>query len=208
MRIRSISKRRALTGAKRPRGEGDDGEVHRVHAGVHRQWLQDRADDDDGRDRVEKAADDEEHGGEDGAFSELDSVNKANVAARLKEIKGDKDAVAEATVLSEWISLNDKESDCKRRLRDAEVEVDAKAYSHYPTLSEAEIKTLVVEDKWLGTLDSAIRGEIDRVSAALSNRVNELAERYESPIPKITSRVAVLEATVNRQLNRMGFSWN
>ncbi|HJX18802.1 MAG TPA: N-6 DNA methylase, partial [Acidiferrobacterales bacterium] len=29
----------------------------------------------------------EEHGGEDGAFSELDKVNKANVAARLKELE-------------------------------------------------------------------------------------------------------------------------
>ena len=32
----------------------------------------------------------EEHGGEEGAFSELDKVNKANVAARLKEVKGDR----------------------------------------------------------------------------------------------------------------------
>ena len=30
----------------------------------------------------------EEHGGEEGAFSELDKVNKGNVTARLKEIKG------------------------------------------------------------------------------------------------------------------------
>ena len=30
----------------------------------------------------------EEHGGEDGAFSEFDKVNKASVTARLKEIKG------------------------------------------------------------------------------------------------------------------------
>ena len=37
----------------------------------------------------------EEHGGEDGAFSELDKVNKANVTARLKEIKGDKEAKEE-----------------------------------------------------------------------------------------------------------------
>ena len=33
----------------------------------------------------------EEHGGEDGAFTEFDKVNKANITARLKEIKGDKD---------------------------------------------------------------------------------------------------------------------
>ena len=32
----------------------------------------------------------EENGGEDGAFADLEKVNKANVAARLKEIKGDK----------------------------------------------------------------------------------------------------------------------
>ena len=38
----------------------------------------------------------EEHGGEEGAFAELDKVNKANVSARLKEIKGDKEAKDEA----------------------------------------------------------------------------------------------------------------
>ena len=34
----------------------------------------------------------EEHGGEEGAFSELEKVNKANVATRLKEIRGDREA--------------------------------------------------------------------------------------------------------------------
>ncbi len=38
----------------------------------------------------------EEHGGEEGAFSELDKVNKANVTARLKEMKGDQEAKEEA----------------------------------------------------------------------------------------------------------------
>ena len=41
----------------------------------------------------------EEHGGEEGAFSELDKVNKANVTARLKEIKGDKEAKERPTSL-------------------------------------------------------------------------------------------------------------
>ena len=38
----------------------------------------------------------EQHGGDDGAFAELDKVNKANVVARLKEIKDDKDMKDEA----------------------------------------------------------------------------------------------------------------
>ena len=47
-------------------------------------------------------------------------------------------------------------------------------------LTEAEIKTLVVDDKWLASLDAAIHGEMDRVSQQLTQRVKELAERYES----------------------------
>ena len=47
---------------------------------------------------------DEEHGGEDGAFADLDKVNKANVIARVKEIKGDKDAKDEAAVLNDHVA--------------------------------------------------------------------------------------------------------
>ena len=52
-----------------------------------------------------------------------------------------------------------------------------------------------------------INGEMDRVSQQLTQRVKELAERYETPLPHVTSRVAELEAKVNRHLERMGFSW-
>jgi type I restriction enzyme M protein len=98
----------------------------------------------------------ENHVGEEGAFAELDKVNKANVAARLKEIKSDKDAKDEAAVLSEWLSLNSQESDLKNRLRDADAALDAKVYAQYPKLKESEIKSLVVDDKWLGALDATI----------------------------------------------------
>ncbi len=62
----------------------------------------------------------EEHGGDENAFSELDKVNKANVTARLKEIKGDKEAADEAAVLTEWLTLSEQESDAKKRLKDTE----------------------------------------------------------------------------------------
>ena len=149
----------------------------------------------------------EEHGGEDGAFSELDKVTKGNVAARLKEIKGDKDAKDEAAVLNDWLKLSDKESDLKKRLKDTEAELDAQAHARYPKLSESEIKSLVVDDKWLAALDTAIHGEMDRVSRLLSRRVKELAERYESPLPQMVKKVDELEAKVNRHLESMGFSW-
>ncbi len=147
----------------------------------------------------------EEHGGDEGAFSELDKVNKACVTARLKEIKGDKEAKEEATVLSQWLKLSEKETELRRSLKEAEAELDSKSYAKYPTLTESEIKTLVVDDKWLAALDTAIHGEMDHISQALTQRVKELAERYETPIPHLTARVAELEAKVNHNLERMGF---
>ncbi len=150
----------------------------------------------------------EEHGGEEGAFSELEKVNKANVAARLKEIKGDKEAREEAQVLNSWLTICNRQAELKRALKEAEEKRDALAYEKYPTLTEVEIKTLVVEDKWMAALDASIHGEMDRISQTLTQRVKELAERYETPVPQIVNRVAELEQAVSRHLERMGFSWN
>ena len=149
----------------------------------------------------------EEHGGEDGAFPERDKVNKANVTEQLKEIKGDKDAEDEAAALNDWLKLNNEEANLKKRIKEAEAALDGQAYDQYPKLTEAEIKTLVVDDKWLASLDAAIHGEIDRVSQNLTRRVKDLAERYQIPLPQMLGRVAELEAKVNGHLEKMGFAW-
>jgi type I restriction enzyme M protein len=114
----------------------------------------------------------------------------------------------EVAVFEEWLALNGEEADLKKRLKEAEAALDAQAYARYPKLTESEIKTLVVEDKWLAALEAAIHGEMDRVSRQLTQRVKELAERYETPLPQMVSRVAELEAKVNRHLAKMGFSIN
>ena len=51
-------------------------------------------------------------------------------------------------------------------------------------------------------------GEMDRVSQQLTQRVKELAERYETPLPQMLGRVAELEDKVNCHMERMGFTWN
>ena len=123
----------------------------------------------------------------------------------VSEVEGQE--MDELTVLEEWLKLNNDEAELKRGLKDAEADLDAKAYAHYPKLTEAEVKTLVVEDKWLAALEAAIQGEMDRVSQSLTQRVKELSERYETPMPQLTAHVDELEAKVNQHLEKMGFSW-
>lgn len=147
----------------------------------------------------------EEHGGEEGALAELDKVTKANVAAQLKKIQGDKDARDESIVLAGWLKLNADEGDLKKRLKESETALDAQVYAHYQKLSEDEIKALVVDDKWLAAVDVAIHSEMDRVSQQLTRRVKELAERYETTLPLMVRHVAELEEKVNLHLARMGF---
>jgi type I restriction enzyme M protein len=151
----------------------------------------------------------EEHGGEDGGvFSELEKVNKASVTARLKEIKNDKETKEESAILKVWLKLSNDEGDLKKAIKETETELDALAYAKYDELTEDEIKTIVVEDKWLANIAAAIHGEMDRISQNLARRVKELAERYETTLPEAICKVDELEKKVNAHLQKMGFSWN
>jgi type I restriction enzyme M protein len=150
----------------------------------------------------------EEHGGEEGLFAELEKLNKAAVAARLKEIRKDPEAEEERRAWKEWLEVNEAETTSKRALRSAEAALDDQAYGRYDSLTEAEVRELVVEDKWLATLEQAIAAEVERVSQGLTARLKVLGERYGEALPVVTERVEELEKRVAGHLERMGFAWN
>lgn len=149
----------------------------------------------------------EENSGEEGLFAELDLVNKGNATKRLKEIKGDDDAKDEAKLLTEYIDLSNKKTDANKKIKTANAELDEMLLAKYPKLAKDEIKTLVVDDKWMATINNQVQTEMDRISQRLTQRIKELAERYETPLPKQTKMVVDLEKTVNGHLEKMGFSW-
>ena len=68
-------------------------------------------------------------------------------------------------------------------------------------------KVLVVDDKWLAAITQAIQGEMERISQRLANRIKELAERYETPLPIQQQAVADLETKIKAHLEKMGFAW-
>ena len=150
----------------------------------------------------------EEHGGDEGTFATLDKVNKAHVTARLKEIQHDTEAKDEAVVLQQWLKLNDEEAQIKRALKELDAQVDQLAYTKYPSLSEDEVKALVVDDKWLAALEADVHAELDRITQRLTQRVKELADRYEASLPAVLTQVDELQAKVDAHLVRMGFVWN
>jgi type I restriction enzyme M protein len=149
----------------------------------------------------------EEHGGEEGLLGALDKIAKAEVSARLKELNADKEAKDEIALLERWLDLAESETALKRAVKEQDAALDELAYAKYLALNEAEIKTLVVEDKWMTRLEEAMLSELDRVSQTLTRRIRELAARYATPLPQIADEAAMLAGRVRAHLEKMGASW-
>lgn len=149
----------------------------------------------------------EENGGEDGYFSALDDMKDATIKARLKAIKNDADNAAEMKVLKEYLLQSERVSVAKKLLKQADVALDMTAREKYEQLTDAEIKQLLVEEKWFRAIYNGIDAIHSAVSHRLSSRVTELVERYESTLPECEAKVAKLESKVKSHLERMGFEW-
>jgi len=153
----------------------------------------------------------EEQSGEDGLLAEViegegdkQKITAKALKARLKEIGKDPEFADERKALENYSALLDKQANTKSRLKKAQEDMDAKLAAKYPKLTEDEIKTLVVDDKWLATIAAAVQGELDHVSQTLTGRIRQLAERYASPLPQLTGEVATLAARVDAHLQKMG----
>ena len=102
-------------------------------------------------------------------------------------------------VLQQWGDLEQKQNVLKNMIKEADASLDKKAYEKYPQLSVDEIKTLVVNDKWLTTIAASVRGELDLVSQTLADPICQLAKRYATPLPQQPMRdysVEILELGV------------
>lgn len=150
----------------------------------------------------------EEHSAEEGCFAAFDKVSKVTVAKRLKEIKGDRKAIDEIKVLEAWLKLVEEQTTLKKEIDTAIFELDKKVIARYKTLTEDEIKALLVDDKWMTTIEKNIKTEMERVSQGLTHRIKQLAERYEMPLPKQNDEMLALEKKVSKHLRTLGFEWN
>jgi len=150
----------------------------------------------------------EEHSNDDGYFADFDKVTKATVQKRLKELKEKDEDMEEAAVLETYLHLTEQQSTLNTMLKQKENTLDALCLAKYPKLSSNEIKSLVVDDKWMHQLEANITVEMDKVSQTLTQRISELESRYETPVQALADEADAMTAKVNAHLQQMGFVWN
>ena len=149
----------------------------------------------------------EENSGEDGlladAMNDKEKVTAASIKARLKVATDREEKVA----LKAAQGLFDAESQAKKTYKEAQEKLDLAVFAHYSKLTDSDIKTLVIQNKWRVRLVGNLETEIDRVTQRLANRVIELEDRYNATLPDVTQRVIELEAKVAAHLKSMGLEW-
>ncbi|MFW1370434.1 type I restriction-modification system subunit M [Vibrio parahaemolyticus] len=150
----------------------------------------------------------EENSGDEGllndALNDKDKVTKATVTARLK-VTIDKEEIA---VLKQTKKLFDAETSAKKKLKEAQEELDSATAKQYAKLTIDDVKSLVVDDKWNAALQAGIQAEIERATQQLANRVQELEARYAEPLPKLTQSVEDLSDKVAGHLKAMELEWS
>jgi type I restriction enzyme M protein len=153
---------------------------------------------------------DEEHGGEDGLLAEAKTdkgkLTAKSVKDRARDIRTDKDAGDERAMLKACAAAIEAAAAADAAVKAAQLALDTAVVAQYAKLTEDQVKTLLVEDKWLAQVRGDVAAEVDRVSQALAGRVKVLAERYATPLPKLAEDLEVLSARVAAHLGRMGFA--
>ena len=152
----------------------------------------------------------EEHTGEEGLLegtvNDKGKLTKANVSARLKAIEAESDSSDERQTLERGLALVEAESKASGVAKKAQADLDAQVFARYAALSESETKSLVVEDKWLASIRTAVESEVQRLIRRLGTRIQEIEERYARPLPELERDVEAYSAKVNSHLARMGIS--
>ena len=153
----------------------------------------------------------EENSGEEGYLEEIKNekgnITKGSLKNRIKEIMDDPDSVEELEVLESYLKLVDDESDANKKVKDAIKALDKKVDEKYKVLTEDEIKTLVVDMKWIPYIVREVNNEMDRVSHRLASRIKELSERYDETLSELEGEAKSYSEKVEKHLERMGFAW-
>ncbi len=152
----------------------------------------------------------EEHSGEEGLLAEAvndkGKVTKTAAAARLKAVRGEPESDEEREVLMRCLALIGAESKAGKAVKDHQTALNEQVLARYASLTETEIKSLVVEDKWFADIRAAIGSEVERLNQRLAGRVKELEERYARTLPELEKEVEAFGGKVEGHLRRMGVS--
>ena len=131
-------------------------------------------------------------------------ITKALAIARLKEAKREDSDVEEISALEKVIALFNEESAAKKSAKEAQAALEVATLKKYGALSEADVKALVLDDKWEAIVAGRINNVLTSLVFALVTRIRVLGERYDETVNSLDSELYELNNRVAVHLMEMG----
>lgn len=136
------------------------------------------------------------------------TITKGALETCIKKYKENKDYVDELKLWNEYLDLFKEEAKIKKEAKEERKKLEKVIWDKYKTLSIDEIKEIVLDLKWLGTIKEFINSEMDVVNQRLTGRIKEIAERYEFALGALDLSSKKLEEKVSAHLEKMGLIWS
>lgn len=150
----------------------------------------------------------EEHAVEEGllweAVNDAGGVKVKDARDRLKTAKLEDAEADEIAALNTVIKLFTAETAAKKAAKDAGLKVDQQSFQAYEGLRDKDIRVLVIEDKWGGSIRESSDVEVAKTVQSLALRLNVLGERYSETLEQITSEAEQADRRVRVHLRDMG----
>ena len=109
-------------------------------------------------------------------------------------------------MFKEYLDKYDELTSLKVQIKELTTTLTNKVVEKYAALTEDEIRTLVVERKWLAAVIGGCMALMQSVTHRIGTEVASLVERYENTLPELTKEVREYESEVNGYLAEMGFT--
>jgi type I restriction enzyme M protein len=153
----------------------------------------------------------DENSGEDGLFNDPRNEKGKVTKAAIRELQeqlliegSDSESREVRAGVGRCLELIEAETKASKVLKGARTDLDAKVLAQYAKLDETEIKTLVVDDKWILEIQAVIDSEVQRLTQALANRIKELDSRYVRTLRQLEESVVDLDKKTKAHLKQMG----
>lgn len=154
----------------------------------------------------------EEHAGDEGVLSDATndkgSITKTTLTAFIKDNKSNPAEKESISLANEMLKLFNREAELKKDQKEKTIALDNLTLKTFKELTEDDVRTLVVDDKWLNSIKASIQTEIDAISQRLTGRVKQLSERYENTLIELDKETKTLEDKVSAHLEKMGLVWS
>lgn len=138
-------------------------------------------------------------------FDNFEKVNESVIKKAVKDASKLNFGKDDVDMFKKYLYLCKQKKEASKTLSDLQATLTDKVLAQYASLSEEDIRHLVVEKKWMHSVMSSCMEEMQQVTQQLSAAITTISARYERTLPSLEADAHRYEDEVNGYLTEMGF---